>query len=376
MSETQTSRATPRAIPVDGRTGAIVRRTLVIVAIAAVSAGTTAALVTTSADEQPPSAMAPATAAPADVAVPSTAPVTTQTDAPSGDAALSPADQQKVLEGLSSSGGVGGGGGGSRADDRRAATPDRRRGGGGGGGPGRMGPGGFGPGGGGGQGGGGGRQPPPTTQERAEAIDFIRQHSPNRASFIERQWLPGPARQRMAVMMINTYRNLQKAKEQDPEVYDLMLKRLELEDKLFERDFRRSLLSGSSDAKAELRSKALDIVRLSLREREKRIERLERALEVEKKNLAADKANPDALVDGHARRMETQLRELTNRMLERRNNSGGGPPPNAAPIAPRSAVDAADDPDGSELAMADMDLMTFFDLMATTPLPAPAPASK
>ena len=247
-----------------------------------------------------------------------------------------------------------------------------------------MGLGGFG----GGAGGAAARGPAPTTQESEDAIDFVSKHSPNRYAVFNRLPVNSQPRQRMVNMMTNVYRNLQRSKDQDPEVYELMVKRFELEDSLFDFEFRRRLIRGDdSNARSELRAKAAEIVQLSLREREKRIERLERALDTEKKALAADRANPEALVDGHAKRLMAQLRDWGERWREFRNRNGwypgggGGPrvnpPANAAPASdraePHGAADGIDVPGDSDLAMTDeADLANLFGMLGTTTVAPPA----
>jgi hypothetical protein len=127
----------------------------------------------------------------------------------------------------------------------------------------------------------------PTDQEFAEVTRFMEQHSPNR--FKRLNDVPNERREGIVNRIVNHYRTLQRLKQDDPEIYDLRLKRLPIEDQMFTLGWE---LSHDEDVKRapELRSRLREQVRLffdnCLEERRIRIERIQQQIKKDQQRLA------------------------------------------------------------------------------------------
>jgi hypothetical protein len=199
----------------------------------------------------------------------------------------------------------GGGGGGFRPD--------------GGFGGGGYGGGGYGPyGGGGGFGGGfgGGYRrfpPPPSDEEWQEAAAFAQQYCPNRLEALDQ--LEELQRERLRAALYARYQHLAQIKENDAEVYELRLKRLQLEDEVFGalRAVRQAAEGGQSAARDAYRAKVTALIQNGLAERALRLERLERSVASERDRLQKDQARLGELVEA---RMQEIDRERDNPLAE------------------------------------------------------------
>jgi hypothetical protein len=160
------------------------------------------------------------------------------------------------------------------------------------------------------------RPPELTEQELEDVLAFMREYLPNRFEMFEQL---SPSQQARSVFLRNLtqrYRNLQRMKEQDASVYNAMLQHMQLQDEVF--GLMRDARFGDEDAQGKLREKVKELVMLSLEEREKRVQSLERSLEQEKKRLAADKADPDAAVERRLRQMRDEADDVRSRFDELR----------------------------------------------------------
>jgi hypothetical protein len=163
--------------------------------------------------------------------------------------------------------------------------------------------------------------------EEAEA--FFRAHSPNRLVMFD-QHMDDPRMQyRMRRFMQERYTMLQNLKERDPNLYELKVKQIELEDVIF--GLAQELRStGDEAAREKLRGKIREQVVLwvdaSLQEREQRLEKLKQLLADETKRLEADRNDREAMVE---RRLERVLSggEVDGPEGGERGRRGEGPPP-------------------------------------------------
>jgi len=171
----------------------------------------------------------------------------------------------------------------------------------------------------------------PTTQERDEAVEFFRQHMKFRMRIFDQLPDGRPVKARMMQMMMERYRRLQRARMEDSTMFDLMLQQMELQDDALSllQQQRRTAGDEYDRIQGELRGKVRQIIDLSLQERQKRIERLEKQLADQKARLEQDMANPDALADQHVQQMRNDADEvgrIRQSLGIRGGGFGGGPP--------------------------------------------------
>jgi hypothetical protein len=191
-------------------------------------------------------------------------------------------------------GGTGGGtgGGGSRDGNRRFEH-------GGGPGPGFGGRGGF------------GEPSPEDWQKYKEQLKaFCLQHSPRRWQEIEeRAQRPGT---RMRILsMSGKFKELQKYEKEDPTLYGIKVRQIEVEDAEYGlitdlKALDKSDEKGAADLRAKLRQQNGEYVKLRLQERAHRIDRLNRMIQREKEQLAADQQGVDRLADERLADLEKQ----------------------------------------------------------------------
>lgn len=181
----------------------------------------------------------------------------------------------------------------------------------------------------------------PTTQERDEAIEFFRQHMKFRMRIFDLLPDGRPVKNRMMQMMMERYRRLQRARMEDATMFDLMLQQMQLQDDALELLQRQRRTAGDQEAydrlQGELRQKVRQIIDLSLQERQKRIERLEKQLADQKARLEQDLANPDGLVDQHLQQMRNDADEVGQIRQKLGIRGGGfGPAPQRPPATDQS----------------------------------------
>jgi hypothetical protein len=91
----------------------------------------------------------------------------------------------------------------------------------------------------------------PTDEEWNEASVFLDQYSPKRMALV-RQLPDGPAKQRLRTFIYSRYLAIRKVQESFPQIYQLQVQRLTIEDNLFE--VHRQFASATGTQKAALRS--------------------------------------------------------------------------------------------------------------------------
>ena len=148
----------------------------------------------------------------------------------------------------------------------------------------------------------------PSPEEWEEVSAFTKQHSPNRwDSFIK---LPEEKRDRVRRFMYWRFRQVKQLEENDPEMYALHLKRLNVEDAIFPLAWEIRSADGNETkevvaAREQLHKHVVTLVELGLKEREARLERMRRRLHGEEEQLSADRGRQAELVE---QRMEEILR--------------------------------------------------------------------
>lgn len=126
---------------------------------------------------------------------------------------------------------------------------------------------------------------------------FLKQFAPNRWAAMER--MPEAEGYRKAAMAFAAarWRHLQYLQDEDPQLYEIKVRQLIAEDKIF------GLLAGTRTPqervhlRKQVRELAADIVKQALAERERRIARLRQELKAEEDRLEADRSAVDALVE-------------------------------------------------------------------------------
>jgi len=137
-------------------------------------------------------------------------------------------------------------------------------------------------------------------EERAEVMEFLKQHSPNRYEFLSASDSRG--RLRILHRAIEKYRMMERFRDHDPELYQRLLERFAAEDQIFA--LLKARQEGDSAVDEQLRDKVREVVASTLRERQRRIEKLEQQIELEKRRLEADEENIERLVDMQLERIQ------------------------------------------------------------------------
>jgi hypothetical protein len=157
------------------------------------------------------------------------------------------------------------------------------------------------------------RPPPPMTfgspfemteeisPEEWEAVAaFTRQHSPQRwKSFME---LPEDKQERVRRAMHWRFLQVERLKEQQPELFDLQVRRLAIEDQIFPlalqiRRAEGEETPGTQAAREELRKQVVALVEVGLKEREVRLERFKERLQAEEEQISLERGRKEETVD-------------------------------------------------------------------------------
>jgi hypothetical protein len=150
-------------------------------------------------------------------------------------------------------------------------------------------------------------------EEAAAAIDFFNKNSPNRMQYFNALPADGPMRrrERETARLVQLYRPLQNFKDTNSDLYNLLVKQVQLRDDAFEL---------AKDGKAaELRAKAKEIVGVSIEARTKRLTLLQQELDAQKAKLEEDKADTDAAAEKEAASITSQEEQLVHRPGHRQN---------------------------------------------------------
>lgn len=136
----------------------------------------------------------------------------------------------------------------------------------------------------------------PATQEEIDAtLKFTQENFPNHYSFFARLPQNGQFRNKVAIpKMVERYRAMMRMKENNPDAFAAMMQQAKLQDDAL--GFARDLKNGSAAAEARLRDSISTMVDQSLSDRQARIMRLRRMLDLQEGKLEQDERNRDKLV--------------------------------------------------------------------------------
>ncbi len=151
----------------------------------------------------------------------------------------------------------------------------------------------------------------PQDGDQTEAIKFMSDHAPQYWRWVSGR--PDDFQRRIEGVVAAAYATYQRLKPDDPDLYNVIVKRVESEDRIFGLQMQLRNAAESRDAVTEkLRSELTVWSDLTLKERRLRLNRLERTVKKEETALAADERT-------HSRE------EQVNRRLDNILNGGGGP---------------------------------------------------
>ena len=171
-------------------------------------------------------------------------------------------------------------------------------------------------------------------KEQEDVAAFIRQAAPNRWAALEALPENGTFRRGIMVYVVARWRHLQMLREDDPALYDIKVHQLTVEDNIY------GLLActrGPADREAlrkKLHDKVAELVKLTLADRQHRIERLRQALKTEEDRLSQDQAAMESLIQCPPTR-SSPMAGNTHPDLPRNPRRAVNPPDGpAAPAAP------------------------------------------
>jgi hypothetical protein len=144
-------------------------------------------------------------------------------------------------------------------------------------------------------------QPPPTPDEIVAAEVWASRTFPVRFHAYELLRSDRPAKRVMALNFVKHYRMFRRLQEQQPELYDFMLKQEQLRDKAFE--YAAKAARGDAEAQSKLRDLVSQIYDMNLQERAARIERMQKNLTDMQDQLTRDRDRRDQRIDEQTKRM-------------------------------------------------------------------------
>jgi hypothetical protein len=141
----------------------------------------------------------------------------------------------------------------------------------------------------------------PTTSEWEDISAFMKEHSPERFKALSN--LPeGRARTSLVALATRNYRNLLRMRNEQPDVAQLMMDRVELEDQIFKLANQLKSAKNQADRQSDTDKKLLqqkigELLDMNIKERQLRISKLEKTLQNEQTQLAEDSKNRDELIE-------------------------------------------------------------------------------
>ena len=151
---------------------------------------------------------------------------------------------------------------------------------------------------------------PATADEQREVDAFMTENSPKRWARIND--LPEKRRDELKKFVLQRYRMLQDLKQVDSQMYDLRLKRLKIEDEIFDLGW---ALKNNKDekfspeaARKELRVKVRALANSSIDEHRLRLKQWQEKMEQEAKRLNEERATIDQFVDSSVTAIENDMR--------------------------------------------------------------------
>lgn len=139
--------------------------------------------------------------------------------------------------------------------------------------------------------------PAASEQELDDIAAFMRQFAPARWAALEALPEAGAVRRSVMIYVVARWRHLQMLREEDTELYDLKVQQMAVEDAIYGLLARTRTPAEREPLRKILREKVAELVKLGLKEREHRIERLRQALKVEEDRLAKDQGATARMVE-------------------------------------------------------------------------------
>lgn len=163
-----------------------------------------------------------------------------------------------------------------------------------------------------------------TPAELEATEQFLKENLPNRYDLFSQLRAGSPMRAVVLDSMARRYRLLLRCKEQDPDMYQQLLKEARLEDDAI--NLVKASRGGDSAAESSLREKCGQIVDLWIEGRQARIANLEQALKDQKEKLAYDMDHRDDRINEKVRNLRKQFDGLFDRIdnLRRRSDKPRG----------------------------------------------------
>jgi hypothetical protein len=171
--------------------------------------------------------------------------------------------------------------------------------------------------------------------ESQAAIAFFNQNSPNRMAYFSK--LPEKARYFATVNLVRLYRPIQNFKDSNPILYQLLVKQVKLRDEAFE--------LAKEDKDADLRTKAAEIVDVTIQARHMRLEILQKELTDQQASFEKYQANKDEDAEEEASAIKTDEQRMVQRVERLQNREHGTPStldfdPDADPLADAAPIQA------------------------------------
>ena len=136
----------------------------------------------------------------------------------------------------------------------------------------------------------------PTAEEWDRSEAFLKEHAPKRWAILQN--LDEEGQQRVRGFVFWRFRTLERMKNNDPDMYQLHLKRFGIEDEIFGIRFpiRQEGRFATEEEMSKMRERVAALVDVSLEEREIRVQRLREMLKREEDYLAAERGSRDAAI--------------------------------------------------------------------------------
>lgn len=167
---------------------------------------------------------------------------------------------------------------------------------------------------------GGATTRPVSPDEIAEADAFMQKYSPRR--YEKLQELPDARREKLMVFLAARYRMLQELKQNDPEIYEIRIARISVEDNIFDLGWQLNHDSPRNvdELKSKLDKQLRALYRSGIEERRVRLRQWKKRVEEEIAQIEKNEANMDRIV-------ESSMNNLLNNEAwpGMMNLLGGGP---------------------------------------------------
>ncbi len=166
-------------------------------------------------------------------------------------------------------------------------------------------------------------------EEWGQVQQFMKENSPQRWQAY--QDLSGEQQEKLKMTIARRYRMLQFLKNNEPEMYDVRLKRMGVEDQIFglTRELKSATPADRPKIEEKLKSKLGDLVDLGIQEHQARIQRFQKLISQEQDQLSREQSNREQIVNKHLKAIEHERGRL------------GGTEPTTAPTTQNSTADQA-----------------------------------